>query len=299
MESNSLVTILTATRNRAGLIHRCIESIQKQTYRNYEHIIIDGSSEDNTEEVVKSYKDSHIKYIKLSEYGPEIQMKAGFEASTGSLIAFLDDDDEYLPDKIEKQVKAVQQLPEEYGMVYCWMTYYSNDDPDTPLRVHCPNYSGWVKEIAVAENKISGTPTLLVKRDIIERIGGVYQDYHCGLPGADVHLATRICSVCKVKCMPESLVKVYVNHGTSRLSDNNDKEFFKNSIKFHRCFLNDFPEVFEKSPKLANYHLYYITRFCFKLGDYKNGFLSFEKLLKTSPSITQLRNVFAAILLRK
>ena len=51
-----LVSIITNTLNRAALIHRCIESIQKQTYQNYEHIIVDGASDDNTEEVVKSYK---------------------------------------------------------------------------------------------------------------------------------------------------------------------------------------------------------------------------------------------------
>jgi glycosyltransferase involved in cell wall biosynthesis len=299
MEEKSLVTILTATRNRASLIHRCIESIQKQTYRNYEHIIIDGNSEDDTEEVVKSYNDSHIKYIKLSEYGPEVQMRAGFEASRGSLIAFLDDDDEYLPEKIEKQVAAIEHLPVDYGMVYCWMTYYRNDDPNTPIKIHSPKYHGWVKDVAVAENRISGTPTLLVRREIIEKIGGVYQDSHCGLPGADVHLATRICSVCKVECMPESLVKVYVAHGKKRLSDTVDKEFFRNSIRFHQCFLDDYPEVFVKNPKRSNYHLYYLTRFYFKLGDYKNGFVSFGKLLRTCPSFIQLRNVLAALLLRK
>ena len=56
MDKQPLVTILTDTKNRAGLISRCIESIQKQTYQNYEHIIADGGS-DNTEEVVMVYND--------------------------------------------------------------------------------------------------------------------------------------------------------------------------------------------------------------------------------------------------
>jgi glycosyltransferase involved in cell wall biosynthesis len=55
-EYSPLVSIITITHNRANLIHRCIESIQKQTYTNYEHIIIDGASTDNTEEIVKSYQ---------------------------------------------------------------------------------------------------------------------------------------------------------------------------------------------------------------------------------------------------
>ena len=59
MDKQPLVTILTDTKNRAGLISRCIESIQKQTYQNYEHIIADGGS-DNTEEVVIAYNDQKL-----------------------------------------------------------------------------------------------------------------------------------------------------------------------------------------------------------------------------------------------
>ena len=200
--------------------------------------------------------------------------------------------------KIEKQLNVIKGLPEDYGMVYCWMTYYNNDDPLKAIRIHNPQYRGWVKDLAVAKNLISGTPTLMVRRGIIEKIGGVYQDEHCGLPGADVHLATRICCECKVECIPESLVKVYIGHGYSRLSDNN-ASFLKNSIKFHLCFLNDYPEVYEQNIKLANYHLYYITRLYFKLGDYKEGFSFLKQFLKTSPSVLQILNVVLALIIRK
>jgi glycosyltransferase involved in cell wall biosynthesis len=57
-----LVTIITNTKNRARLISRCIESIQNQTYQNYEHIVADGGT-DNTKKIVESYNDPHIIYI--------------------------------------------------------------------------------------------------------------------------------------------------------------------------------------------------------------------------------------------
>ena len=60
---NPLVSIITNTLNRSDLIHRCIESIQKQTYQNYEHIIADGSDNKETKKVVLSYKDPKIKYV--------------------------------------------------------------------------------------------------------------------------------------------------------------------------------------------------------------------------------------------
>ena len=98
-----LVSIITITYNRADLIHRCIESIQKQTYQNYEHIIVDGNSKDNTRDVVLGYKDAHIKYIKLPHNGASYQMKEGSKIAKGKYVTFLDDDDEYLPEKVEKQ----------------------------------------------------------------------------------------------------------------------------------------------------------------------------------------------------
>ncbi|MEG0012310.1 MAG: glycosyltransferase family 2 protein, partial [Muribaculaceae bacterium] len=104
---SALISIITITRNRASLIHRCIESIQKQTYRHYEHLIIDGNSEDNTEAVVNAYavSDSHIKYIKLDKNHPIPQTYLiAYKACKGDYITSLDDDDEYYPNKIEQQL---------------------------------------------------------------------------------------------------------------------------------------------------------------------------------------------------
>ena len=61
------VSIVTVTRNRATLLARCIESIQAQSFKDYEHIIVDGASTDNTENVVRAYNDPHINYIMLDE----------------------------------------------------------------------------------------------------------------------------------------------------------------------------------------------------------------------------------------
>ena len=120
-----LVSIITITYNRGTLIHRCIESIQHQTYSNYEHIIVDGNSDDNTEDVVLSYHDPHIKFIKLDTRGPQLQMRAGADVARGDYVTFLDDDDEYLPTKIQKQVALFESLSNDYGLVYCWMTYFN------------------------------------------------------------------------------------------------------------------------------------------------------------------------------
>lgn len=103
-----LVSIITITRNRAKLIGRCIGSVLSQSYHNIEHIVVDGASDDNTGDVIASFVDDRLKYLKLdSNWSLEKTYKYGTSNAKGKYICFLDSDDEYLPTKIEKQVELI------------------------------------------------------------------------------------------------------------------------------------------------------------------------------------------------
>lgn len=252
-ETCPLVSIITITYNRGDLIHRCIESIQKQTYSNYEHIIIDGNSTDNTQAIVEAYNDSHIKYIKLDTRGPQVQMKAGSEIAKGKYVTFLDDDDEYLPAKLDKQVQLFETEPDNVGVVYCWMTYYKNEDPTTPIKIHKTELRGFVGDISTSKPIVCGTPTMMIRREVFNEFGGTYDD-SVGLIGSDWELMTRICQKYNVDYVPESLVKVYVDHGHKRLSTNFYQDKARKSIIFHNHFLKCFADVFERTPTYAALH---------------------------------------------
>ena len=165
-----LITILTDTKNRASLIPRCIESIQKQTYQNYEHIIADGGS-DNTEEVIKSYNDPRIKYVRVSEGGPVAQTSTAFKLSRGEFITFLDDDDEYLPEKLEKQLELIRSLPKEYGFIYGAMSYYDNNTGEY-LYDHKAELEGGQEILpqAISDSIVCGTPTFMFRREAFASI---------------------------------------------------------------------------------------------------------------------------------
>jgi len=297
MNNRPLVSILTITYNRADLIHRCIESIQKQTYQNYEHVIADGNSTDNTEEVVTSYNDPHIKYVKLNTRGPEVQMRAAFEASTGEFITFLDDDDEYLPEKIERQVNFALKQPEDVGLTYCWMTMFDTVSGQ-PVSLHNPRYKGYCGDICAAYGKISGTPTLFIRRDIFTAIGGTFDD-SIGLIMSDIEMVARLTQITKVNYLAESLIKVYVNHNHARLSTDFYKEKTKRTILFHEHFLDKFAEVFQRNPKIADYHYFELCRANFKLHNYKKGFAYYGKLLRCNPSLIQIFKPLIGIVLNK
>jgi len=95
-------SIVTITFNRARLIAETIESVLNQTYQNFEHIIIDDGSTDNTEEVVKSFNDERIKYYKQKKhFNRSFLRNLGIQKSTGDIICILDSDDIWCNKKLE------------------------------------------------------------------------------------------------------------------------------------------------------------------------------------------------------
>jgi len=114
-EKNSLskVSIILPTYNRADLIMETIESILHQTYKNWELIIIDDGSDDNTEEIISQIKDERIQFHKAGRIGIVGKIKnIGIEKASGELIAFIDSDDLWAKTKLEKQIVAMQQYPD-------------------------------------------------------------------------------------------------------------------------------------------------------------------------------------------
>jgi len=107
------VSIIMPTYNRAGLIMETIESIRDQAYPNWELIIVDDGSEDNTEEIVLQLKDERIQFHKAGRTGVGGKIKnIGLRMAKGELIAFIDSDDLWATSKLEKQVEALEQYPE-------------------------------------------------------------------------------------------------------------------------------------------------------------------------------------------
>ena len=290
-DNQPLVSIITITHNRATLIHRCIESIQKQTYHNYEHIIIDGLSTDNTEEVVKSYNDNHIIYIKSKVNNVPQNHWKGINMAKGKYVTFLDDDDEYLPTKIEKQVDLFESLPPEYGFVYCWMSYLDNNTGEL-IKAHQPKLRGNILIDNVEFPQVSGTPTVMFRtQDVIKYKLGYREDigYH-----SDWEYIVRACRIFLVDYIPESLINVYVNHPFQRASDKGYYTY-KQSILFHNHFLHEFNDIFEKFPKKKKAHLETLVNSYIYCGQYKDGWKKYIELLKVGFSFKNLIRPLYAI----
>lgn len=111
------VSAIITTHNRSELLKRAIESVLNQTYKNMECIVVDDNSTDNTREVCSQYPIQYIYIPKEESHGGNYARNLGIKASTGKYCAFLDDDDYWLPEKTEKQVKLIEE--KGCGLVFC------------------------------------------------------------------------------------------------------------------------------------------------------------------------------------
>lgn len=113
--SNVFFSIVIPTYNRAQLLNRCLESVVSQTYSNWEAIVVDNYSEDNTEDVVRSFGDSRIIFVKNHNYGViSVSRNKALDMSKGDWVCFLDSDDYWFPNKLE----SVLPYLNDYDLVY-------------------------------------------------------------------------------------------------------------------------------------------------------------------------------------
>ena len=112
-----MVSAIITTHNRKELLKRAIESVLSQTYKDMECIVVDDASTDGTGELCKSYPIQYIYIPKEKSKGGNYARNLGIKASSGIYCAFLDDDDYWLPEKIEKQVALIEE--KQCELVYC------------------------------------------------------------------------------------------------------------------------------------------------------------------------------------
>ncbi len=129
-----MVSIITPAYNSSQFIANCIESVLAQTYENWEMIIVDDCSTDNQNKVIGEYikRDHRIKLIELNNnVGPAMARNKAIEKSSGRYTAFLDSDDLWLPEKLEKQI----QFMDEHNMAFTYSSYYLIDENDNDVGV--------------------------------------------------------------------------------------------------------------------------------------------------------------------
>lgn len=166
---NPLVSIIIPAYNAERYIARAIKSALNQTWRDIEVIVVDDGSTDRTAEIVRSFKDPRVRYIYQQNQNVGSARNHGIKESKGKYITFLDADDEYLPEKVEKQVEFLEQNP-KYQVVYCDTIQFYSDNPDKLFIKKGEHPSGDIFE-ALLHSSVINPNTVMMAKELLVKVG--------------------------------------------------------------------------------------------------------------------------------
>lgn len=200
------MTVIIPTYNRADTIKRSIDSVLGQSYRELELIIVDDGSSDNTVQIVNSYQDERLRLIRFSgNHGANVARNRGISAARGKYIAFQDSDDEWFKDKLEIQIKYM----EEKKRKVCYCPYILVEDG---VRTIVPEYAEnkdiyeeKIMDVLRKKNVIT-TQSLIIHREVIETVG-MFDETMIRLQ--DYEYAIRICQCYKIAYINKPLLNAY------------------------------------------------------------------------------------------
>lgn len=174
-----MITVVTPTYNRVEYLGNAIDSVLSQTYSDFELIIVDDNPVDSdarkkTEELVGKYSDVRIRYLKNPmNLGGAASRNIGIDEAKGEYIAFLDDDDMYLPDRLEVQYK--EMVENEWDVSVMDGATYNYVTGEKVAERHQQIKNGMTKDELIRAHllyHISGTNTFMYKASFLKAIGG-------------------------------------------------------------------------------------------------------------------------------
>jgi glycosyltransferase involved in cell wall biosynthesis len=174
------VSIVLPSYNRAHLIDRAITSLLRQTYKDFEIIVIDDNSCDNTFEVVAKINDSRIKYFRNDvNLGPSGSRNKGMQAAKGEYIAFQDSDDEWALNKLEVMLSVFESAKKKPGMVFSSVYQILSDGKKTKYPTGNINMESASIYSSILFNNFVATPAAIITRDCFEKTGLFDTDLKC------------------------------------------------------------------------------------------------------------------------
>lgn len=208
-----MVSVIIPTHNRFKLLFRAIESVINQTYNDIEIIVVSDGSTDDTDVFMQRYLDnSRVKYISYSPArGGNYARNRGIEAAEGEYIAFLDDDDEWLPIKVERQV-AMMEENHEIGLVYTGINcIYVNEGISYIFK---PTSKGDLSKKILFQNCIGSTSSVMLRRSLCRacRFDENLQARQ------DFDLWINVLQACKAGVVTEPMVNYYNYRNQTQIS---------------------------------------------------------------------------------
>lgn len=243
---NILLSVVIPTYNRVDYLREAIESVLAQTYKNYEILVVDDGSTDNTRELVASYA-SRIKYIYQDNKGPSAARNNGIRNAKGNLIAFLDSDDLWHPDKLAKQVAVFVENPSLSFLA----TGYG--EINTKYEVIKTNVlqSSELRSLQRKEmyKNFFATSSVMVKKTCFNKAGLFNENLHFA---EDWEMWIRILKYYSFDYVPNLLVQYRVHPiKITTTSVSNNITDWKKVIEMHSCNGDGFKDIILKKKRFS------------------------------------------------
>jgi len=222
------VSVIIPTYNRAKVLPRAVNSVLAQTYEDFELIIVDDASTDETQNVIEKFNDERINYFCFStNQGANTARNYGIKKAKGELISFLDSDDEYLPRRLEVTVGRIKEAPESVGGVFHAYKYVDKDK--VVNKSTAPEGIVDLTDLT-EENIIGGLSCTMFRLRTLNQVDGLDES----LPSSqDYDLFLRVLDKCSLIGIPKVLSRYHI-----------DEEGIR----------NDFQAICEGQDRLMNKH---------------------------------------------
>lgn len=293
-QSASLVSVVIPTYNRAHVIGRAIQSVLNQTYGNFELLIIDDGSTDDTKRIIAGFADERIRYLRHeTNKGQNPARNTGVREAKGQYIAFLDSDCEWLPEFIEKMLAVFKKDP-SLGAVYARAWGCSRDGD---FRGGCQfNLHGHVYKEALIQGYLSYMITIMVKKEIIDLLSPNPLDPNISY-GDDDDFCFRVAKICKIGLIAEPLAVIHYDgdiFGGETSICKNLNLIAEGQIKLLEKYKYDILSLCGKSVLASKY--FSCAKSCLMAGQIEKGRLSFIESLKLEKSIKTIMVVLISML---
>jgi len=202
------VSVIIPLFNGERYIAETLRTVFDQTFKDFEVIAVDDGSTDSTRDVVAAFSHKHpVRYVWQPNQERARARNMGVDRAEGEYIAFLDQDDCWLPAKLERQIAAFESAPPQVGVVYARACYIDQSGNRLPFRYYKKLHSGRITRKLILGNFVRPS-SVVVRRECFERLGGFAEDT---VPADDWDLWLRFSSAYEFLLVEEPLVEYRVH----------------------------------------------------------------------------------------
>ncbi len=265
------VSVIIPTFNRPELLLFAVKSVLNQTYDDFEVIIVDDGVEKRADKIISEIKDPRVRYIQHERsLGGGSARNTGIKNARGQFLAFLDDDDEWVREKLSIQMKSFENTPKEVGFCFSGVKNIF-DDHISVSKV----YDGIVDYYETSLTRFKGvlTVTLIVKRYVFDDVGF----FDTTLPShQEAELIIRISKKYKGLGINQPLVNVLMKSGHSQIGKNLDRK-----IKGRELTIEKHKQEIEKYPEKLAKHYFWLALLHRDNGNMKKAIELLKMAMKT------------------